>query len=139
MTDANQPPLEDEDAPQYENGQVVGRISPWFSNATYDKLKALAMYYLPALAVLYLTIAPLWDLPRQEEVSGTIMAVDVFLGVLLGLAGRQYQEQTEGPTVGIMAVTKDETGKKKVDLQFPGDPLNVDQHDKVTFKVRKDY
>ena len=57
---------------------------------TYDFLKYLAQIVLPALATLYVTIAGIWDLPYAEAISGTIMAVDFFLGALLKISSDQY-------------------------------------------------
>lgn len=56
----------------------------------YDKLKILAQVYLPALGTLYFTVAQIWGLPAAEEVVGTILAVDTFLGVCLGLSQAKY-------------------------------------------------
>lgn len=58
---------------------------PW-----YDRLKLLAQIVLPALGTLYVALAALWDLPKPQEVVGTIVAVDTFLGVLLGLSQARY-------------------------------------------------
>lgn len=57
---------------------------------TYDVLKYIAQIVLPALATLYVTIAGIWDLPYAEAISGTIMAVDFFLGALLKISSDQY-------------------------------------------------
>jgi hypothetical protein len=46
-------------------------------NKLYDLLKYAAVIVLPALAVFYITIAPMWGFPKQEEVAGTIMALDL--------------------------------------------------------------
>lgn len=62
------------------------------SNKTYDILKWIAMLLLPALATLYLALAGIWGLPYGEEVSGTIMALDTFLGVILGISNAQYKK-----------------------------------------------
>lgn len=50
------------------------------NNQTYDVLKEIALTILPALSVLYLALAGLWELPYPQQVSGTIMAIDAFLG-----------------------------------------------------------
>ena len=63
-----------------------------FSNKTYDKLKWIAQYFLPALGTLYFTLAGIWGLPYGEQIVGTISALDIFLGVLLGLSSRQYNK-----------------------------------------------
>ena len=55
------------------------------SNKTYDILKWIAMYLLPAAGTLYFALAGIWGLPYGEQVVGTITAVDTFLGVILGI------------------------------------------------------
>lgn len=63
------------------------------SNKTYDVLKWIAQYLLPALATLYFAVAQIWGLPYGEEVVGTITAIDTFLGVLLGISTAAYNKQ----------------------------------------------
>lgn len=63
------------------------------SNKTYDILKWVAQYLLPALATLYFAVAQIWGLPYGEEVVGTITAIDTFLGVLLGISTANYNKQ----------------------------------------------
>ncbi len=62
------------------------------SNKTYDTLKWIAQYLLPAAGTLYFALAGIWGLPYGEQVVGTITAVDTFLGVLLGLSAAQYNK-----------------------------------------------
>lgn len=49
------------------------------NNKTYDILKWVAMYLLPAAGTLYFALAGIWGLPYGEEVVGTITAIDTFL------------------------------------------------------------
>ena len=65
------------------------------SNETYDKLKWIAQYFLPALGTLYFALAGVWDLPYGEQIVGTITAVDAFLGALLGISTVQYNNNKE--------------------------------------------
>lgn len=60
------------------------------SDKLYDILKYIAQIALPALATLYVTIAGIWGLPYAEAISGTIMAVDFFLGAILKISSDQY-------------------------------------------------
>lgn len=64
------------------------------SNRTYDILKFIAQVVLPAIGTLYLTLGSIWtgvvELPYPEQISATIMAIDTFLGVLLGISSAQY-------------------------------------------------
>lgn len=62
------------------------------TNKTYDILKWVAQYALPAIGTLYFALAGIWDLPYGEEVVGTITAFDAFLGVLLGISTVQYNK-----------------------------------------------
>lgn len=61
-----------------------------FPNSVYDKLKWVAQLLLPALATLYLAIAKFWNLPYPEAISGTIMAIDTFLGAILQISTNNY-------------------------------------------------
>ena len=62
------------------------------NNKTYDVLKWIAQYLLPALATLYFAIARVWGLPYGEQIVGTITAIDTFLGVILGISTAQYNK-----------------------------------------------
>lgn len=70
------------------------------SNKTYDILKFVAQVVLPAIGTLYLTLGSIWtgviELPYPEQISATIMAVDTFIGVLLGISSAQYNAQQGG-------------------------------------------
>lgn len=63
-----------------------------FSNKIYDILKWIAQIFLPALGTLYFALAGIWGFPYGEEIIGTITAVDVFLGVILGISSKQYHD-----------------------------------------------
>lgn len=62
------------------------------SNKTYDTLKYIALYVLPALATLILTLGGIWGFPYAEAIAATITAVDTFLGALIGISAKKYVE-----------------------------------------------
>lgn len=62
------------------------------SNKVYDVLKWIALIVLPAIAVLYGTLAGIWNLPFAEQVPDTITAIDLFLGVVLGISNTTYKK-----------------------------------------------
>lgn len=62
------------------------------NDRVYDVLKWVAMLLLPALAVLVKTIFTVWNIPYADEISTTIMALDAFLGAILGLSTIQYNK-----------------------------------------------
>lgn len=62
------------------------------SDKTYDILKWIAQYLLPAAGTLYFALASIWGLPYGEQIVGTITAVDAFLGVILGISSAEYKK-----------------------------------------------
>lgn len=67
------------------------------SNSVYDVLKWVQRLLLPAVGTLYLSLGSIWSgivsLPYPEQVAATIMAIDTFLGVLLGLSSAKYYSE----------------------------------------------
>lgn len=68
------------------------------TNKMYDVLKWIAQILLPAAATLYFALAKIWNLPCPAEVVGTISAVDVFLGALLGISTNEYYKENPKDT-----------------------------------------
>lgn len=62
------------------------------SNKFYDVTKWIALIAMPAIAVLYESLAGIWGLPYAEQIPATITAVDLFLGVLLGVSTAAYKK-----------------------------------------------
>ena len=62
------------------------------SNKTYDVLKWIAQIALPAVGTLYAALAGIWGFPYGEEIVGSILAVDTFLGALLQISTAQYKK-----------------------------------------------
>lgn len=63
------------------------------SNKVYDAGRWLAQYALPGAATLYFALSGIWGLPYTEEIVGSIVAVDVFVGAVLGLSNIQYKKE----------------------------------------------
>lgn len=69
------------------------------TNKTYDVLKNVALYILPALATLILSLGSIWSLPYCEAIAATVTALDTFLGSVLKISSNKYaeaQEESEG-------------------------------------------
>ena len=60
-------------------------------NSVYDKLKWMAMFFLPALAILIQSIFAIWNLPYGKDISATVVAINAFLGACLGISSIQYK------------------------------------------------
>jgi hypothetical protein len=121
-----------------QRGHLYQRMT--IKNPTYDKLKFCAQVLLPALGTLYFTVAGIWNLPAAEQIVGTIVAIDTFLGVALQLSANSYkanqaditQDRIQG---GILNIT--ETGDTKLfSLELGEDPVIFEDKKEVVFKVK---
>lgn len=62
------------------------------NDKVYDVLKWVALIALPALAILYGSLADIWGLPFGEQIPDTIVAIELFLGVVLGISNATYKK-----------------------------------------------
>lgn len=68
-----------------------------FKNAkTYDVLKWIASTFLPALIVLYGVVGSTLSIPFTEQVLTIATAFDAFLGTILGISSKKYNEMEFG-------------------------------------------
>jgi hypothetical protein len=75
---------------------------------TYDLLKWIAQYFLPALGTLYFALSGIWGFPNGEQVVGSITAIDIFLGVILGFSSAQFNKAKDGVLmIDLTNLTKD--------------------------------
>lgn len=100
------------------------------NNKAYDVLKWIAMYLLPGLATLWLTLGKVWSLPYTTEIGATISAVDVFLAFILGLSKKSYQGD------GTMVVNTTDPEKDVYRLEFDGNVAELADKKTVTFVVK---
>lgn len=103
---------------------------------TYDVLKAIALIWLPAVGTLYFALAGIWGLPSAEEVVGTIVAINTFMGVVLQISSHNY---TEGNLqAGSMVVRDTPEGKQyMLELDTTQSIDELDKADTLTFRVVK--
>lgn len=70
-----------------------------FNDKAYNTIKWIAQLVLPAAGTLYFALSQIWGFPYGEEIVGTITAVDVFLGALIGISTVQYNKSvSDGKT-----------------------------------------
>lgn len=98
----------------------------------YDGLKWMAQVVFPALGTLYVALAALWGLPAPQAVAGTILAIDTFLGVILGISQVAYSNATTGGEIHVTD-TGDSLG---YNLVLDGDPEELKHKTEVHFKVK---
>lgn len=62
-----------------------------FTNGTYDILKVVALIVLP-LAALVTSLSDIWGIPYGQQISQTLIALNVFLGAVLKQSSDAYHE-----------------------------------------------
>lgn len=60
------------------------------NDKVYDTLKWICIIVLPAIATLWFTLGKIWGFPYLAEIEATIIAIDTFLGAILGVSTIQY-------------------------------------------------
>lgn len=111
------------------------------SNKSYDYIKALAQYVLPALGALYFALASIWGFQYAEQVIGTITAVDIFLGVVLGFSSKSYNSgpKVDGGTpneVGSFVINTTEIDRAPYRLELDADLADLENKDVISFRVK---
>lgn len=64
------------------------------SNEVYDIWNKIQRW-LPAIAVLYLALSQIWDLPFGDEINKTIMAICTFLASILEVSSVNFYKNKE--------------------------------------------
>lgn len=64
-------------------------------DGTYDRIKWIALAFIPALEVLILTVGKIWGLPYYDNIGATVAAVGVFLAAIIGVSSKTYYEELE--------------------------------------------
>jgi len=104
------------------------------SDKSYATLKWIAQYFLPASGTLYFALAKIWGLPYGEEIVGTISAIDIFLGVLLGLSTAAYKK-SDASSDGTLMIDTTSAAKDIYRLSMNGELTDLAGKTTVTFKV----
>lgn len=108
--------------------------SPLLKNKHYDVLKWLSLIVLPAAGALYFGLSGIWGLPYGEQVVGSIVVIETFFGVLLGVSSRSYDPVADLPTDGFINVTQGEdTDLYSIDLDRHLD--EIPDGARVSFKM----
>lgn len=93
MTDETTEKPEETTDEAFDPNFVQQEIVPLLmSDKTYNIMKWIVQYILPGLGVLYAIISGVTGLPYAEVVLAVVMAVDWFLGIILGISTKQYNK-----------------------------------------------
>lgn len=95
-------------------------------NKFYDVLKYVALIFLPALNVLYIGLGQLWGFPNTAEVVSTIALVDTFLGALLQISSKSYNNSAVAVDGYLSSTGVDpDTGHPNLALTVTTDPKEL--------------
>lgn len=100
---------------------------------TYDTVKYFAQVVIPAIGALYFALSQVWGLPGGEQVVGSVVAVDTFLGVLLHISSTNY-ENSEAKYDGSVDIIET-ANKKTYSLNLNDDPEKIDKNKELRLKV----
>lgn len=107
---------------------------PILSDKAYNAVKWTAQYFLPAAGTLYFALATLWGLPEPEKVIGTITALDIFLGALLGFSKKSY-DKSDAKFDGALVVDTADPDKDIYRLEIDAPLIEMNERDAITLKV----
>lgn len=104
------------------------------SNNVYNTFNLFVQLILPSALTLYVTLATIWHWDHVTEVSSSISAVTVFVGLILRVSNKSYIN-SDGRFGGNIIVTENEEGIKTYSLEVNGDPAAISDQKEITFKV----
>lgn len=105
------------------------------SNSMFNLLRTQAQIVLPAVGTLYFALAAIWGLPFADEVVGTIVALDAFLGIVLGYARKKYNESDAAYDGHLYITEGEEPETKALGLQVTTDPIKLDERRVARLKI----
>lgn len=103
------------------------------SNPLYDQLKRATTVLLPGVGALYFALAQIWGLPAAEEVVGTIAAVNVFLGLVVNVSSKSY-DNSDQKFDGV-AHLSNQDGRAYIGLEMHEGPEAIADKKEVILKV----
>lgn len=61
-------------------------------NKTYDVMKWVVMFVLPALATLLMSLGQIWGIAVAPQLSDTVVAINAALAMMLGISSINYHK-----------------------------------------------
>ena len=110
------------------------------NNKTFDRLKWGNLVALPAISVFYVALAVIWGFPEVDKVVGTIAAIEVLSGTLLGISSAKYKVNEPEPEpvvqMGSLNITDSEDGASFL-VKFGEDPTELQDGQAAMFRVNR--
>jgi hypothetical protein len=103
------------------------------SDVTYERVKWIIAIVIPAAGTLYFALATIWGFPAGQQVLGSLIAVQAFLGALFAISTQQYRNSDvrfDG------SVTISETDDKHIVAVEGIHPSEMAKKNEVVLKVK---
>ena len=101
------------------------------TNKVYDVLKWIVVIVIPAIITLYSTLGSIWSFPLVQEITATLAAIDVFLGVVMKISSASYNKELDG----ILYVDTISDEEKDTYLFEVNDLDQIASKDRITLKI----
>lgn len=108
-----------------------------FTGKTYDFVKNLVLIWIPAISTFYFSLGAIWGLPAVDEVVKTLAAVAAFLGALVGLSKRSYDNSDEKYD-GELVFGVNDDGQPTMQPNFNEFPEDIAAKNELVLKVRSE-
>ena len=105
------------------------------SNRLFNALRWIAQYLLPGVSTLYFALATIWGFGYGEQVIGTLAAVNIFLGGILGLNRAVYNANNSADGILQLDTSDPERDLWSLELATPLD--DVANKSKITLDVAR--
>lgn len=103
---------------------------------SFDFVKKLVQVILPACGALYFGLAQIWGLPEAENVVGTIVVFQTFLGVVLGISTAQYNASGRGIDGSLTVSAAPPNGSPVITgISLPKTEEELEAKKSITLKV----
>lgn len=110
---------------------------PLLSNTLYIVVKHVAAIILPAASALYFTMAQIWHLPDPEGVIGSIAALNVFLGVVMGVSTVSYNNSDAKYDGTLFLTNQSDTNVPSLGVSVNQHPATLSDKTAATFKIEQ--
>jgi hypothetical protein len=109
------------------------------SSKVYDRARFLVQVFIPALGVLYATIAATFGIGGIEQVLAVLAAIGLFIGTIMRISSNNFvTAPPAGTPVGKFVIIEQPDGKKTVRLgDLTRDPADFVNDDVISFHVDK--
>lgn len=118
------------------DGGDNGEKTTVLTQSTYDFMKRFVQVILPAFSSLYFGLSQMYNLPGGEEVVGSCALLATFLGTVIGISSKRYNE-SGAANDGELVVTEDGGGASGFLLSLDGDPELLADKSRISFRVKR--